>query len=235
MKKTLIALMALAGFAMGDTIGFTADDAVATLTSSAPTVSGTYNTPNMFIVAKLDLEKAKTLTNTSSGVLVDMTLSSGANRVAAGVKANDLKFTTDALNSTPTTFWTPQNLAAGEHVADIVSALNNTENKAIDAALTLSYSTTADLGSGMVVSILFEDGSYQDYSFQHVKVLWSGSKVTGAEINTTYVTKAYLFKNEGAWTNDALVATTHNLLVPEPATATLSLLALAGLAARRRR
>ncbi|MBR7108648.1 MAG: PEP-CTERM sorting domain-containing protein [Akkermansia sp.] len=36
------------------------------------------------------------------------------------------------------------------------------------------------------------------------------------------------------WTRDSLIAANEAVLVPEPATATLSLLALVGLAARRR-
>ena len=103
-------------------------------------------------------------------------------------------------------------------------------------SVTLSHTDTKD--TSIFLTLQFSDGSVlEQYGYQS-GVKWSGGAGSFNTLlfDSAYVTEAYVFstnltKEEAFGLNREALG----LAVPEPATATLSLLALAGLAARRRR
>lgn len=102
-------------------------------------------------------------------------------------------------------------------------------------ALTMSYTNGSE--SAMYLTMRFDDGSVTElYGFSTGLKWTSGQKqYSSVDVNTSYVDQVYVF-NSAMTKDDALSLNSQALAaVPEPATATLSLLALAGLAARRRR
>lgn len=100
-------------------------------------------------------------------------------------------------------------------------------------AFTYSHNNTA--GTTINFTIRNNDGSTFTYLTTDSGLKWS----TGFGdwntliVNTDVVKSAYLM--DGSVTNDEAVAMNQRLLVPEPSAAAMSLLAFAGLAARRRR
>lgn len=103
-------------------------------------------------------------------------------------------------------------------------------------ALTMSYTNGSE--SAMYLTMRFDDGSVTElYGFSTGLKWTQGQKqYSSVDVNTSYVDQVYVF-NSAMTKDDALSLNSQALAaaVPEPATATLSLLALAGLAARRRR
>ena len=103
-------------------------------------------------------------------------------------------------------------------------------------ALTMSY--TNGSAAAMYLTMRFDDGSVTElYGFSTGLKWTTGQKqYSSVDVNTSYVDQVYVF-NSAMTKDDALSLNSQALAaaVPEPATATLSLLALAGLAARRRR
>lgn len=103
-------------------------------------------------------------------------------------------------------------------------------------ALTMSYTNGSE--SAMYLTMRFDDGSVTElYGFSTGLKWTTGQKqYSSVDVNTSYVDQVYVF-NSAMTKDDALSLNSQALAaaVPEPATATLSLLALAGLAARRRR
>lgn len=103
-------------------------------------------------------------------------------------------------------------------------------------SVTLSHTDTKD--TSIFLTLQFSDGSVlEQYGYQS-GVKWSGGAGSFNTLlfDSAYVTEAYVFstnltKEEAFGLNREALG----LAVPEPTTATLSLLALAGLAARRRR
>jgi hypothetical protein len=95
-----------------------------------------------------------------------------------------------------------------------------------------------------VFSVISNTGEITTLGTATVNTGWTFTSISAAEINRsntdgvyTYVDNAFVYN--GSWTSEDLRTVTNTnlkaLIVPEPTTATLSLLALAGLAARRRR
>ena len=239
MKKTLIALLLIAG--CGVSYGATAAGVL-----NSENTAITFNSAesqSAFIVCTLDVAKMKewvTKLNTSDdiNVFASFSLSNGKN-IGAGVKNNGLKMThlssgSDLSNSSE--IYTPtdepfKNSAFSSIISEYLA-------DATKVTLTIAYNdgdATASMGTGTTVYLSFVDSEYKTATISGVKtdLKWNAANITGAAIDTTYVTSADVFT--GAWTAQEVGHVINYTLIPEPTTATLSLLALAGLAARRRR
>ena len=123
------------------------------------------------------------------------------------------------------------------------NSLNTLLDSLTSAALTLSH--TDKNSTSLYVTLNFADASSYELYGKNTDLKWStgAGYLEAVVVNPAYVQDTYLFAgavdqetafalNTAAISNAALPAA-HN--IPEPATATLSLLALCGLAARRRR
>lgn len=120
------------------------------------------------------------------------------------------------------------------------SIFTSSTNWDIIEAITLVYSyrtpTTGATTVNLAVSIGYDDGTLTTYGETKSNIVFSGTSgfsSTGLTTNDTYVT-SYEFSSDYTSLEDAKKMSAA-LAIPEPTTATLSLLALAGLAARRRR
>ena len=113
---------------------------------------------------------------------------------------------------------------------------------------TYPHGTTSNLrGSSAVFTIMYHDGHVAHFGGELATgLIYAGVSFTGYEYNGDYVmyeapgaiTSSYAeYSNINAFVTAAQAANEKALagMAPEPTTATLSLLALAGLAARRRR
>ena len=101
------------------------------------------------------------------------------------------------------------------------------------AALTFGITTSGNYTARAVLSVIDARGTITNITQASTNNKIAFTDISGVKINEGYVTSSYIYS--GSWDNDALTAITKKALIPEPTTATLSLLALAGLAARRRR
>ena len=104
------------------------------------------------------------------------------------------------------------------------------------AALTFAIDKTGSTYT--VLSVIDSAGTITNIGAAAVDTGVTYSSISSSLVNkNSAVSEAYFYT--GAWTADSLkqltASTLQAKLVPEPTTATLSLLALAGLAARRRR
>lgn len=122
---------------------------------------------------------------------------------------------------------------------DAASALSSIDwANAVAGALTLTYNglsaSTGPLGTQIYFSVKMNDGSIKTMNAANTGLRWTspGNNVTAIGYDPTYLDALTIYEGyataEQAWELNKEV-------VPEPTTATLSLLALAGLAARRRR
>ncbi len=130
----------------------------------------------------------------------------------------------------------------GTNGAAATSALTSIDwTNAAGAALTVTYngisSKTGPLGVQIYFSVAMNDGSIVTLNAGNDGTQWVDDKydVTEIRYTTTYLDALTIY--DGYATADQAWALNKGVLpsIPEPATATLSLLALAGLAARRRR
>lgn len=112
------------------------------------------------------------------------------------------------------------------------NSLNGKFDKLTGLALTFSHTNAAS--SSLFVTLTFSDNTKSELYGTNTGFMWStgSGSVNNLYINEDYVDTVYLF-------NQAIDSETAFKLnaaaIPEPTTAALSLLALAGLAARRRR
>lgn len=121
-------------------------------------------------------------------------------------------------------------------------ALNNafSMEDAVSGALTFAFAPKAAetdvYGISVALTVAYADGSTQTIVGNTTGFSWSNNPYKATEIfyDDAYITAPTVTK-AGNWTHADLVAANKAALVPEPTTATLSLLALAGLASRRRR
>lgn len=126
-----------------------------------------------------------------------------------------------------------------------MTGLNNSEaiswDKVTGAALTYVFSGSANetkevrKGTSVFLTLVNADNEViyaENYNLDGL--VSSGNNYKELYFNTEVVTSAYVY-NKALGTSDATSLTKTLAVIPEPATATLSLLALAGLCARRRR
>lgn len=112
---------------------------------------------------------------------------------------------------------------------------------AIAGSITLGYQTvnasSTLSGTAVVLSVLFSDGSITSIYGLNSSVKYKDQEVTTITYASELLESPQVEVLTSSWSKDSLIEANKGILrtVPEPTTATLSLLALAGLAARRRR
>ena len=226
MKKTLIALMALTGVAAADTLTLPDSDDFTWIAGSNAKGIGTGSSDT--IIQQL----AAAITNPDIGH-TDLTgWFGGTGQGYAQNSYNDITIT-----STSSFTFKSRPALSGEYVAlgvsleEAASAITLTFANDKKAGYSLwSYDAATSTATELIATKgLTTAGTVEvTYDATDVKpstlfVVWTANPSTGAEGGNTLVTIS----------NIGLSYTTAP--IPEPATATLSLLALAGLAARRRR
>ena len=240
MKKTLITLLAFAGLSTGA-------EQVATLDGISSSCTFSHDS-SAYVVCTLDLEDFKTWvaggnTETVYNTFVSLTLdktdaSGGVYSVGVGVNNNMLKGTHDSAGNQCSHFYT----GTGDLTSDFFATMNTCLATAQAATLTLTYydagSAGADQQNGVSAIFAFID-TKNEITTKTLTIgglRWENNSITGAAIDTTYIAEADVYS--GSWTSTEVTTAYTNKLysaIPEPATATLSLLALTGLAMRRRR
>ena len=274
MKKTLIALMALAGVAsaaLNDTqlntpTAITLGNSAASI-DAAPIISGSSFEQAFTAVLTLDVKALSVFTtgkptgeakktpllswtitdNTSGNVFRSINISVN-NNSNNGPITNGGFYYKSANNDSASL---PANTGAGAskfatNGEAATSYLTNIDwDNAAGAALTIVYngvtSTTAPKGTSIYFSVMMNDGTMTTYSAGSDNLCERTDKydVTAIGYDPTYLTGLTIYDGfasvEQAEMLNKGVLPTITPSVPEPATATLSLLALAGLAARRRR
>ncbi len=227
MKKTIIALLALGGIAMGAeetfdaatktaTIALTFDVAALEAISDVNFNGDGATKPNFFM-----------FTGTwGSGESGSLGLANN------GSSGND---TTGMWSSWVKGASSGQSTDCG--VGSVFTSATNWDT--IDVvSLVYSYSTpnSGATTTNVALSIGYTDGTVATYGDTKSNIVFSnisGFASTGVTINDTYVVSYEVDTTYTTLDNAKLKSAA--LAVPEPTTATLSLLALAGLAARRRR
>ncbi len=251
MKKTLTTLLAVAGFASGATLSlndalYTATDgeSITASTSGESAISGSFsvtmtlNANAMIGVLGDDQADRPTL------FYVDVTGSGMYITLATALKNTGfVGMAVEGLNSHPSDgasgesrqpFTSNGSTPATNAFAD-ANAANNLNSKLgdiTDIALTLSHYDKNS--SSLYVTINFADGTSSELYGTATGLKWSAGigSVESVNVNSSYVESTYLF----AGTVDQETAFALNKeAIPEPTTASLSLLGLAALMIRRRR
>ena len=242
MKKTLITLLALGGLAMGSV---TWDNMVIEMdTSQAVTTTTGELTNSRAITVALTLD-----VNTLAGYLVTSGSYSGSKQIVNLYPEQENKHaigSVDKHDSNATSDWTVTdagifgswNISTGGGAYnydlgydDLPLETANFWDNVSAAAIALSKSSGTE--SCAILTLKFKNGSVVTYGGTEITNLTGSSyNATNVAIDTNLVTSGYIF--DGYASKADMIAIT-SAMVPEPTTATLSLLALAGLAARRRR
>ena len=251
MKKTLITLLAVASCAMGVTI----NDAIKYTTEDTPVdldTDFTSKQTNYTLTLVLDADVlitslterdmtnfwfAKMNVDRNNGATYNL----GVGLIHRGGQDANTKYDASIMAVYPDASNNPvgKDLAMGPDGAYLSSITTSAWGyNPTDKSNSVKYAVltvTGTIGSNMTgyLTMFMDDnkileysGTSSDYSFSNCL------DINSIEINEDFVQKAYVFDSlVGA----ADIRAMHMALVPEPTTATLSLLALAGLCARRRR
>ena len=113
-------------------------------------------------------------------------------------------------------------------------------SNAVEGAITLGYQgdhvpNVTYKGTAVTLSVLYNDGTIKTIYGLNTTYKWSSNYIANITYADSLLGTPQVTTSATPWTRDSLIAANEAVLVPEPTTATLSLLALAGLAARRRR
>ena len=230
MKKTLVTLLALASSAMGATVTF--DESI-----TEGTMVLTLNVENFKEINGAYFAGADDAHNIAqfTGVWAD----DKTGKLGAAVNGSSNSKTTTIYTSW--VWGTGSGKATTTNMGTIFNA--NTDWTSIDAiSLVYSFdSNNVDATSTTIntaLTILYADGTMSSYSGTADNVVFNGVfgyAASGIELNDTYVTGYEVLTNSVSQAEAVTLSKDALAVVPEPATATLSLLALAGLAVRRRR
>ena len=236
MKKTLIALLALAGVAAAADFSATLAD----ISSTNKTITTTGIVDGEFIahtVLTLDVAAIKTYLSSPTDSLtnlVSLKINDGSSNVGLSLYGSDFvahdggSGKNGALTDT-LTITTPKNVTTSLEGLGSIFTTDVT-----DAVLTYSHSGN---GSVAYLTVMKTDGTLLNYADKRGGYRSTGDKrhVETFTFNDAYVLSADAYVVDSVISAADAFALNKNKLVPEPTTATLSLLALCGLAARRRR
>ena len=249
MKKTLIALFAMAGAAFATTL----EDAVATF--SGETLTSTVSVSNwtaseMSVAVTLDVAAVKELLTTTwiAGTadvhtIVNMqgTWNSAPEgpTYTVGVNFNGsstARYASPYLQGNAPNDKSITNLAANGLSESLKFADSTNWDDIAGMALVLTHNGGSTIATYWAVT--HADGTCDTYAGSNSGLKWGNSTAftpngTLTGIDTNLATAVNVFDSAVSQADSLKIA--QQLAVPEPATATLSLLALAGLAARRRR
>lgn len=236
MKKTIIALFALGTTAMGVTL----EDGEA-FTSSSYTAPTTWTTGGLSVTLLLDVDQFAALfenaTSSARPVFVSMSGNSTANHIIGLAAHEENRIVGSDLVVAGGTYNNQYSLTSTGGVgSDSIASID--WDKVTAAALTMALETSSQ-GTYFSLTVLNKDNTYTSMYAGLSGLRWSAmGDITSISVDKNVVTQAYAFDghitNTSAYAlNEAAIAA--SLSIPEPTTATLSLLALAGLAARRRR
>ena len=236
MKKTLITLLAMASCAMGLTL----EDAVATSNGSAITLNEATSAITAVVVvdiAKLQAGMAK------DAALNKYTIINFDSSSDIGIQTNYSSYDHDSNSDTPNLINNSGLYGCWNSGNAYSFGMNNGFESAsfweggAAAAITLTYKYNA--GTSGTFTLLDAQGNVLkslggDYN---TTLRGQGLSFSTVAFDAEIVTNAYVFNQVVATAEEAkaLGVAAASTLIPEPATATLSLLALCGLAARRRR
>ena len=232
MKKTLITLLALGCCAMGLTL----EDADYTTTESSITLNPTLSSYSAILT--LDVGALKNVmiagAELSKHTLVEFDGGTGGD---IGLQTNYSSQTTNGVSSIRYSgiygSWNGGSAYSFGMDAGAVKSGMEAESfwtNAVGASAALMYTGSESTG---LITIAYSDGSTKTLGGTWNTSLWSSSISSGTvSFDAELVTKAWVYSS-GLNVKEATALTV--AAIPEPATATLSLLALAGLAVRRRR
>ena len=235
MKKTLITLLALAGVASAADFSATLAD----ISSTNKTITTTGIVDGECIahtVLTLDVAAIKTYLSSPTDSLtnlVSLKINDGSPNVGLSLYGSDFVAhdntsvgnLTDSLTITePTGVSTSLEGLGSIFTTDVTDAV-------------LTYSHSAEGGSIAYLTVMKTDGTLLNYADKrgNYKATGNNRHVETFTFNDAYVLSADAYVVDSVISAADAFTLNKNKLVPEPTTATLSLLALAGLAARRRR
>ena len=234
MKKTLITLLALAGAAAGETItlaipaggtnngGHGSTSATAALTNYANSNDGGYMFNNGGQVTP-DTSFNEGILRTDGEGLVCLTL---APRTGAGGSGEAIVLSGTELNGYEVdslTFSITSSSCSSEGSVALTLAVIEKDTDKNTWSVKQSSTGTLTMNSGAEVNLTLGSAIEWSDSYKVVAMIDNTAKTLGGGNSPTYTMTGIS------------VTATGTPVVPEPATATLSLLALAGFAARRRR
>ena len=238
MKKTLITLLAAASCAMGVTLEDA--DFVMGGNTGYDTLGNNFTVALTLDVTELQtlLEKGQTpawgtdiVSYVCNGTQTGVTVNGGSNGSSINTSGLYARWGT-------TTNWNSVTWQGADNLSDLNGDAEGTDWDNI-ASAGLVYSFSATSGTSVAFTLIDTNGNAVIDSYVTAGGLKSSSAVAAAlsfgdAVSSSYYFNEYMGGSEAnmkALSNAAAVAAP----IPEPATATLSLLALAGLAARRRR
>ena len=245
MKKTLVAILALGSLSLGASLS----DAVFSTDDLTSTTGYTFATPNpseWTVVAALDVDTMKSYVGPGASATKHQLLTvTGANTTGGdgtiGINTNYTTVPADRAHIATTGIygtWTADNsgtynLGANTDVAKLQELdWNNV------GSFVVTLGSKSGNGTCLTLYVTDKDGNVLRQSYANLPGLTSSSTTysTVNFVDQTVVTNVAVFTSKLSEADSLAVTKEMSAMVlPEPATATLSLLALAGLAARRRR
>ena len=238
MKKTLIALLAASSVAMATSL----DEA---LIAQAGNDGYDTQSGNFTVALKLDVEELGMLLEQGQAKAWGTDIVKYiCNGTATGVTVNGGSNASGEITSSGlfarwgnTTNWNSVQWQGNTNLADLNGDAEGTGWDAV-ASAGLVYSFGKADGTAVAFTLIGNDGSVLVDSYVFASALKSSSAGADALTFDDSVAASYYFdgyKGGNEANMKALAGAVATASIPEPTTATLSLLALAGLAARRRR